>query len=99
MKRKRPTSPVNARSTPTSTPLSTSTTTRSTTATTTPRELYFDDPDEEIIFSIQADKRRKMTEQDEMKLWISKELKEAIAPLATHVQVKNIAKMSEQNRA
>ena len=46
--------------------------------------------DEEVIISSQAQKRRKMANEDTLKLWISDEFKKQNAQLATRQQVDDV---------
>ena len=55
--------------------------------------------DDEIIFTSQANKKRKMSGDDAMKLWISNEFKKQLAHLATRDQIENIVDSVDKNTA
>ena len=57
------------------------------------------DSDDEIIFTTQANKKRKMSADDAMKLWISNEFKKQLAHLATRDQMENIVSSVDRNTA
>ena len=57
------------------------------------------DSDDEIIFTSQANKKRKMSGDDAMKLWISNEFKKQLAHLATRDQIENIVDSVDKNTA
>ena len=67
-----------------------------------PKRLEFtasSDSEEEVFINTQAYKKRKMSDDDEMKIWIRKQFEEQHKKLATREQVENITRLSEQNKS